>query len=555
MATKEEEIEKEYKRLRKYLNSSIKGEEVDSLLYAIAAMSRGLVHNVEAVHDNLYIVSAVDKYLDQRLSDYGVIRPGSVGLSDEIFKELGIEVINRKQVRDLIHILLRTMYGEEFTNATIKANTLEPYALQDGDDLILSVDDQDPIIIKFSSDQFSNIGLATAQEVADAITKGIRKLGLTGSAISKDDGLGGYIELYSGTSGPSSSIKVLGGRSQNEFKFDQIRPTSGDAFTQWTIEQQPSGTTRATWTAGANPNIGKIKVGDYVNIFGSAFDEDNKGTFNILAVKGGIVNDSYFEYDNALGVNETQLQGTADGILFFNPERKTLNSKLRFAAAYQTESRLLEVFMPAVTKVVRRDRVGAAHLHDPEDPDYVPNDETFNGPYIYDLTKNYTIGDVATTNDSELNSGSNNVFEVTDSSNFPDDVGNLVLGFGTSHEEGPIPYIARPSSNSLMVNPAYKFKKIHPAGTDVSLIIRNSPYIPDKDGTDYPFYITDSISGRLYAEELIRTVAATGIRVVITILYPNDLGLGKWGTPFSEKTEVWGDDGWAKVFQINKDEG
>jgi hypothetical protein len=554
MATRQEEINNEYKRLRKYLNPSIKGPEVDAILYALATMSRGLVHNVEAVHDQLYIVSAVGKYLDQRLADYGIIRPASVGLSDEIFKEIGIEIINRKQVRDLIHLLLRTMYGEEFTNASIQANTFEPYALQDGDDLILSVDDGDPIIIKFTSDQFSNIGAATAQEVADAITKGIRKLDLTGSGVAKDDGLGGYVTLFSDTSGPSSTIKVLGGRSQNEFKFDAIRPTSGDASTQWTIEQQPGGTTRATWTGGADPNIGKVKVGDYTNIFGSAFDDNNKGTFNVLAVKGGTVGNAYVEYDNPLGLNETQLQGSADGFLFFNPERKTLNSKLRFAAAYQTESRVLEIFMPAVTKVVRRDRQGAAHLHDPEDPNYVPNDGTFPGPYIFDLSKPYVIGDVATDNNDELNSGSNNVIQVTDSSNFPDEQGTLVFGFGTSHEEGPVPYIARPSNNSLMISPAYKFKKVHPAGTDISLIIQNSPYIPDKDGTDYPFYLTDSISGRLYAEDLIKTVAATGIRLVITILYPSDVGLGKYGTPYSEKVEVWGDDGWSKVFQINEDE-
>lgn len=554
MATVLEEIEKEVERLRKYLNPSIRGPEVDDLLYRIASMSRGLVHNVEAVHDQLYIVSATGKYLDQRLADFGLIRPGSVGLSDEIFKEIGIEVINRKQVRELIHALLRTMYGEEFTNASIRANTLEPYNLNDGDDLIISIDDGAPIIIKFTADQFSNINSASAQEVADAITKSIRKQGLTGSGVAKDDGLGGYVILFSDTSGPSSTIKVLGGRSQNEFKFDDIRPTSGDASTQWTIEQQPSGTTRATWTAGANPNIGKVKVGDYVNIFGSAFDEKNKGTFNILEVKGGTLGNSYVEYDNPQGLDEIQLQGTADGVLFFNPERKTLNSKLRFAAAYQSESRLLEVFMPAVTKVVRRDREGASHLHDTEDPNYVPNDGTFPGPYIFDLQKDYTIGDVFTTNDDELDNGSNNVFQVADSSNFPDEKGNLVFGFGTSHEEGPVPYIARPSNNSLMISPAYKFQKVHPAGTDISLVVQNSAYIPDKDGTDYPFYITDSISGRLYAEELVKTVAATGIRLVITILYPNDIGLGKWGTDFSEKTEVWGDDGWAKAFQINEDE-
>ena len=549
----DEELDKEYKRLRAYLNSSVKGETVDDILYGIASAGSHLVNNVEAVNDQMYIISAVDRYLDQRLADSGLVRPGKVGLSDEIFRELGIEVTNRKQVRDLIHKLLQTMYGQEFTNASIKSNLLEPYALQNNDQLFLSLDDGATATITFTTDQFSSIAAATAQEVADAITKGLRKLGLSGNAVAQDDGLGGYVEIISNTSGPSSSIKVLGGRSQNEFKFDLIRPTSGVAATQWTLTELPSGNMRATWSAGPDPSIGKIREGDYVNIFGSAFDSSNKGTFNILEVKGGTVGDAYFEYDNLAGTAETQLQGTSEGMLFFNAARKTLNSKISYAAAYQTEERVLEIFMPATTRVVRRNRAGAAHLHDPTAMGYVPNTGNQNGPYLFDLTKPYTLSDTSAITTTELNSTSNNVFTVDDSSGFPDETGNLVLGYGTSHEEGPIPYIARPSGSSIMASPAYKFKLSHPVGTDVTYISQNNPYVPTKDGTDFPFYITDSVSGRLYAEELINTVAATGIKIVITVLYPNDIGLGKHGTDQSEKVYVWGNDEWPKSLTLNED--
>jgi hypothetical protein len=36
-------------------------------------------------------------------------------------------------------------------------------------------------------------------------------------------------------------------------------------------------------------------------------------------------------------------------------------------------------------------------------------------------------------------------------------------------------------------------------------------------------------------------VAATGINIVFTILYPSDIGLGKWGTQYSENPAVWGE--------------
>jgi len=547
---KQKDIEEEFQRLRGFLSSSIKGPNTDAILQSMAATGRNLIHNVQAVDAQLYIVSAVDRYLDIRLAGYNIVRPTKVGLSDDIFRELGIELKNRTQVRDLIHKLLNIMYGDDFTKASMKSTQLETYNLEDGDKLIVSFDDQDSFEIVFKSSDFTNISAATAQEVADAITRYIRGLGLRGSAVAKDDGLGGYVELFSNTLGPSSSVRVLGGKAQNQLRFDLIRPTSGEATTQWTVEQQPSGTMRATWSGGPDPGVGKIKVNDYVNIYGSSFDEDNKGTFTVVDVQGGTVGNAYFEYENPFGVTETVLQGTLDGMLFFAPVRRTINSKIRYAAAYQTESRLLEVFLPATTKVVRRSREGAAHLHGPTSP---PNTGDENGPYIFDLTKPYTIGGVATETQQEINSGSDNIISVSDSSEFPDESGNIVIGYGTSHEEGPIPYISRPSGGSILVSPAYTFKNVHPAGTDVSLIIQNSPYVPAKDGSDYPFYITDSVSGRLYAEDLVRSVTATGINLVITILYPNDIGLGKYGTPFSEKEYVWGEDNWPKSLQINKE--
>jgi hypothetical protein len=80
----------------------------------------------------------------------------------------------------------------------------------------------------------------------------------------------------------------------------------------------------------------------------------------------------------------------------------------------------------------------------------------------------------------------------------------------------------------------------HASGTDVALVSAKSPVVVTRDGLDYPFYITDVVSGRLYAQDLINGVAATGINIVFTILYPSDKGLGKWGTAYSENPTIWG---------------
>ena len=92
------------------------------------------------------------------------------------------------------------------------------------------------------------------------------------------------------------------------------------------------------------------------------------------------------------------------------------------------------------------------------------------------------------------------------------------------------------------MNPAYVFENRHEAGTNISLVAQNFPHTPTTDGTDFPFYITDIVSGRIYSEELINLVAATGIQVVITVLFPNDIGLARAGTEFSDRFFVWGGD-------------
>lgn len=534
----EDEIKQAKARLRAYLNPSIRGPNTDAVIEALAQGAAHMIHNVEAVNDQLYIVKAQGRYLDQRMADRDITRPDNVGLSDEVFRDIGIQISNRKQVRDLMLNILRIMYGEEFTRATVISAELEPYALQDGDTLSIEYDDQEAVEVTFRTAQFSNIAAATAQEVADAITKEIRRLGRTGSAVQKDDGLGGFVQIISETDGPASSVRVVGGRAQNELKFDQIRPTSGQPATQWTFTLIAGGTVRATWSGGPDPSVGKVKKDDYVNIYGSAFNINNRGTYNVTKVQGGIVNQAYFEFENANGIAQVTAQGTVDGMLFFNPIRATIVSKKNFATLYQTESRLLEIFMPATTRVVRRDRQGSAHLHDAG-----PSGEGNEGPYIFDPSKGYIIGGEEANTTQEINSNSSMIIPVDNASDIPDTPGGLIFAFGTSTEEGPVPYIARPSSNLLVVDPSYRFQNVHPPGTNVSLVAQGYAFEPAKDGTDYPFYITDIVSGRIYAEELINLVAATGIRVVITILYPEDIGLGKFGDEVnSEKYEIWGSD-------------
>ena len=533
--------EEQYKRLRSYLNPYIRGKSVDAVLTALASGNASyLINNVRAVNDQLYIATASDRYLDERLAEFGLVRPPAVGLSDDTFREIGIQVANRKAIRDLINNLLNAIFGDEFVRASNQSRMYEPYDLDDGDTLIINFDGHVTVPVQFRTAEFQNINAATAQEVADAITKELRRLGFTGTAIAKDDGNGPFVEILSDTIGASSSVTVLGGRAQNELVFDEPVTAGGNMSTQWTLTLQPGGFIRFTWSGGANPQLGKLQAGDYVNIFGGGFTASaNEGSYTITASQGGPVNVAYFEVSNPLGTSGIVVQGTDDAVLFYTPVRKTLASRLSYAAVYQTSPRVLQVFLPAATKVVRRSRLGSAHLHDPSDPvSLLPNQQ---GPYAFDLSQPFVVSEVGTSLNQDLDGTMPRVIAVADSSQFPDEQGYIILGYGTQDQEGPIPYIARPSNTTLLISPAYTIQKFHPTGTDVALVAQKAAATISRDGLDYPFYITDVVSGRLYAQDLINSVAATGITIVFTILYPSDIGLGKWGTPYTENPTVWGE--------------
>jgi hypothetical protein len=322
-------------------------------------------------------------------------------------------------------------------------------------------------------------------------------------------------------------------------------------------------------------------------------------------------------------------------INFYNPVRETIASRPLYAAIYQTQGGFLQIFLPASTTIIRRTRIGSAHLHDQPVEFYTftgnpnPGDmfaiTTVNtlvagtsfvinsnylttmanmaaainaisglvaivgvdpytklnvvrvfqespsltlvgtytgagpitasgpkgdpisvqpnqpGPYSYDLTQPFSVSDVETVLTQSLSGLDPDVFTVANSTNFPNGPGYLVFEYGTENQEGPVPYTARPSDTTLLISPAYTIQKVHPVGSDVSLVYRGSVTLT-QDGLDYPFYITDAVSGRLYAESLIQLVAAAGISVVFTILYPDDIGLGKWGTIYTENPIIWGPD-------------
>src|SRR5277367_3497536 len=61
---------------------------LSGLLQALAVGDGFIDYTVQAVHDNLLVVSATGSYLDQRAGVYGIVRDQATGIQDSDFQQL-----------------------------------------------------------------------------------------------------------------------------------------------------------------------------------------------------------------------------------------------------------------------------------------------------------------------------------------------------------------------------------------------------------------------------------------------------------------------------------
>ncbi len=160
------------------------------------------------------------------------------------------------------------------------------------------------------------------------------------------------------------------------------------------------------------------------------------------------------------------------------------------------------------------------------------------GPYIFDTSQSFTVGGASTTLTAIVNGETSRVMQVASSDGFPNSLGYLILNYGCANQEGPIPYVAVPSSGTILISPAYFVQQNHAIGESVLFVTQKAPITLSNVGADYQGYLTDTASGRVYAQNLIDTVAAAGITVIYTILFPNPVGLGGWESIIPGANEV-----------------
>jgi len=332
-----------------------------ALMEALATGDGYIQSQIEAVSDNLISVTASGRFLDRRAGLYGVVRGQGTGVLDDDFRQIiPILGLSPKQISKVMLQLIDIIYGPLASHANSTTSQPEPYALEDGFDLKIRVDDGE-IEIEFNTDDFASIGAATAIELATVISNKTNGQ-IVGSVILDARTGDRFLNIRTRTIGSQGFLQVLGGDAQVKLQFPQVRPITQGIATYDVTRFGGGSEMTYTITAGPLPGLSAAGVqrGDLVTIRSdSGFLSQNTGTFEVTFVGAG-----FFRIDNGEGIPETGIvQTNLDDFTFYNPDLGNILLSARPASLIETSPRELIVILPVTSPLVKRTLFGGHHFH------------------------------------------------------------------------------------------------------------------------------------------------------------------------------------------------
>ena len=351
--------------LKSAVGTGFIGSTWDALLYAFSLGDEYVSELARSVYDQLFISSADGKYLTRRANDEGVARPEDIGMSDEQFRELAIELKSGKVTYNSLWRILEIFYGPEAVRASLESVD-EPFQLSAGDQLILQTENGTPVPITFTAAQFAQIGIARASEVAATITQQARLLGsdIWARETINPETLRGRVTVFSPAIGLRSAIHVAGGFAQNRFLFDEVVTIdllTGESFS---VSIPQPGVARFNILGRTDSILTSLRIGDTVNAFSAALTDVNKGSFVITAIESiwnGSSFTQWFEVENEVATAQSGPLTTLadDDFLFFRAPSRTTQGKPILSGAVDD---ILDIRLPVSTVVVTREPNRAAYL-------------------------------------------------------------------------------------------------------------------------------------------------------------------------------------------------
>jgi hypothetical protein len=530
--------------LRKHLNPALRGKGWDALIAALAVGDQMNWDNAKAAFDQLFKSSASGEYLDRKSGDDGIKRPENIGISDELFRQLSIKVTNGKLTEEVLLEILEVFYGSESLRGHIDSVS-EPYNLDDGDDLLFTIDGAPVPAIVFRDQDFSDITQATALEVATAITRQLRVLDSTAFAIPVKDLSTGKaaVRVFSGALGLISSAQVTGGLAQKTLRFEsqiQTPPIGTDPSTvTWDLSVPEAGTLRLMISGASAVDLNQLVVGDYVLITGTAFQPENRGSFPITAIDiryaGATLQQTIDVANDAAVAQGTVTQASLDDVLFFHPVKKAVhNGGTRTVVVSQIDDGQTDLVIPATTQAVNREPGTGAYALD-------------NPSFAATLVRNWATVTATTTDPHGLTVGQQVLIDQAYADGSP--VVHAGDGTGlTDSSLGTIWSVVAPPPN------AASFATLTKLRDNVALLAGGEDGTPTQTASCHKFMVTSSALNAdgsrdySYAWQVTGSMALARAHHTSSLLSDGSVfvaGGQTGGTTVTNTTERWASDVWA----------
>lgn len=195
-------------------------------------------------------------------------------------------------------------------------------------------------------------------------------------------------------------------------------------------------------------------------------------------------------------------------------------------AVYNIRPNELFIEIPAIVPALRRTLVGSHHFHADSTLAVAipPANGIWRGSFFYNPSgsvETLTItGQSCNSQQTVSKQTTLTSVAVDDNTDFLLPTGEVVFGFGTDLQEGPIKYRGIPNKNTVLLDPAYVFKNDHAPGTTINVVATDKPYVPRTNGQDLAIYLTSPSGAREIVQGILASLAAEGIIVTFQVLAP-----------------------------------
>lgn len=351
------ESESAFSVLRRHFNGALAGPNWDAILAALATADTYVQELAAAVFNQLFKPTASGKYLDVLANEDGTTRDPYLGMTDDIFRELSIELSTGKVTYNSILRILQFFYGKEALRPYVDTS-VGPFDLDDGQTLVLKFNDTE-FVFEVDEGQYSQVNSVTPAELAVALSIQLQKKGI--AAVVEVVVVEGeeIVRIFGPALGLRSSVTVMGGTAVPALGLDAYvdvydgTVTSGDAYS-WIYSVVNNKTQLQLTTASITPkiNIQSVLPGDYVVV---GLDTATNGWYTIESVSYVWTGSNYVQtvtLSSNIGYTGTLVQQSNESYRFYRPTQHTILNGDRTVVVAQVDG-ALNVQVPAVAPVSR----------------------------------------------------------------------------------------------------------------------------------------------------------------------------------------------------------